>query len=125
MLPAVTGPLETRQDYFVAAQWDTPRRKGPFFITAIGRLADPAKADAAAEELRAINRRIFPLWKTSYQDEKASWGLMDLKKYLAGGFGGTARLALVAVALVWLIACVNASNPVSYTHLTLPTIYSV
>ena len=38
VLPAAIGPLETGQDYFVAAQWDTPRRKGPFFITAFGRL---------------------------------------------------------------------------------------
>src|SRR6185436_459236 len=103
-------PLETRQDYFVAAQWDTPRRKGPFFITAIARLPDPAKADAAASELRAINKRIFPVWQSSYQDAKATWGLMDLKVYLAGNFRGMARLALGAVALVWLIACVNASN---------------
>jgi putative ABC transport system permease protein len=110
VLPAVTGPLETGQDYFAAAQWDSPPRKGPFFITAIGRLPDPAKGDAAAAELRAINKRIFPVWKTSYQDEKATWGLMDLKIYLAGEFRGIARLALGAVALVWLIACVNASN---------------
>src|SRR5262245_33603994 len=35
---------------------------------------------------------------------------MDLKSYLAGQFQGIARLALGAVSLVWLIACVNASN---------------
>jgi putative ABC transport system permease protein len=110
VLPASTGPLERAQDYFVAAQWDTPRRKGPFFITAIGRLPDPAKLDGARAELRAINRRIFPIWQSSYQDAKATWGLMDLKIYLAGEFRGIARLALGAVALVWLIACVNASN---------------
>ena len=110
VLPAATGPIETGEDYFIAAQWDTPRRKGPFFITAIGRLPDPSKADAAAAEIRAINKRIFPVWKTSYQDEKATWGLMDLKVYLAGDFRAIARLALGAVALVWLIACVNASN---------------
>jgi putative ABC transport system permease protein len=110
VLPRVTGPLETGQDYFVAAQWDTPRRKGPFLIATIGRLPDPAKAEAAAAELRAINTRIFPIWKASYQDEKATWGLMDLKSSVAGQFRGIARLALGAVALVWLIACVNASN---------------
>jgi len=110
VLPVVTGPLETGQDYFVAAQWDTPRRKGPFFITAIGRLPDPARAGAAAAELRAISVRIFPIWKASYQDEKATWGLIDLKIDLARQFRGIAGLALGAVVLVWLIACVNASN---------------
>jgi predicted permease len=110
VLPASLGPLETRQEYFVAARWDTPRRKGPFFITAIGRLPDPAKADVPAAELRAINKRLFPIWQSSYQDAKASWGLMDLKKYRAGDFPKIGRLALGAVALVWLMACVNASN---------------
>ena len=110
VLPAATGPLETGQDYFVAAQWDTPRRKGPFFVTAIGRLPDSDRPGAAAAELRAINHRIFPIWRSSYQDEKATWGLMDLRVFLSGEFRGIGRLALGAVALVWLIACVNASN---------------
>src|SRR3954467_5680124 len=35
---------------------------------------------------------------------------MDLKTYIAGFFRVIARLALAAVGLVWLIACVNASN---------------
>src|SRR5262249_54807544 len=56
------------------------------------------------------NKRIFPIWKGSYQDKKATWGLMDLRLSLAGQFRGIARLALGAVVLVWLIACVNASN---------------
>jgi len=110
VLPAATGPLEAGQDFFVAAQWRTPPRKGPFFITAIGRLPDPSKGAAAAAELRAINKRIFPIWQSSYQDDRATWGLMDLKVYLAGQFRNIARLGLIAVALVWLIACVNASN---------------
>ena len=61
-------------------------------------------------ELRAINRRIFPLWRSSYQDEKASWSLMDLKTHVTGDVGMIAGLALTAVGLVWLIACTNASS---------------
>ena len=110
VLPRVTGPLEYGQDYFVAAQWPTPRRKGPFFITAIGRLPDASARGAAVVEMREITKRLFPLWQSSYQDDKATWGAMDLKTYIAGDFGSIAALALGAVALVWLIACVNASN---------------
>src|SRR4051812_38039757 len=110
VLPPGPGPLEVDQDYFVAAQWDTPRRKGPFFLTPIARLPNVSARGAAAAQLREINHRIFPLWKSSYQDEQASWGAMDLKTYLAGSFGPIAGLALAAVGLVWLIACVNASN---------------
>jgi putative ABC transport system permease protein len=110
VLPRTMGPLERGQDFFVAAQWDTPRRKGPFLITVLARLRDPSERPAAAEELRAINRRIFPLWKSSYQDDRASWGLMDLKTHVTGEVGTIAGLAIAAVGLVWLIACANASN---------------
>ena len=65
---------------------------------------------AAADELRAINRRLFPIWRSSYQDDKATWSMMDLKTHVVGDVAMTAGLALAAVALVWLIACANASN---------------
>jgi predicted permease len=110
VLPPVTGPLEFNQDYFVGAQWPAPKRKGPFFVTAIGRLPTMSALGTATAELHEINRRLFPVWKASYQDEKATWSAMDLKTYLAGDFRSLAALALAAVGLVWLIACVNASN---------------
>jgi putative ABC transport system permease protein len=110
VLPESLGPLEQGRDFFVAAQWDTPLRKGPFFIMALGRLRSDTERSAAADELRAINRRIFPLWRASYQDERASWGVMDLRAHVVGDAGASAALALTAVGLVWLIACANASN---------------
>jgi putative ABC transport system permease protein len=109
VMPPAVGPLELNQDFFIAARWDTPRRKGPFFIITLGRVSDGARGSAAAE-LKAINKRIFPLWKASYQDERATWSLVDLKASLVNDFRPIARLSLAAVALVWLIACVNASN---------------
>lgn len=109
VLPQSVGPLEQRQEFFVAAQWKPPERKGPFFITVLGRVRRGAQR-TAAEELRAINRRIFLLWKVSYQDEKATWSMMDLKSHITGDVGAISGLALAAVGLVWLIACTNASN---------------
>lgn len=110
VLPADVGPLERRQDLFLAAQFTTPERRGPFLYWVVGRVKDGIAHAAASSELRAINRRIFPIWQSSYQDEKATWSLMDLKARLAGDTTTTGVLALAAVALVWLIACVNASN---------------
>ena len=110
VLPEKLGPLERQQDFFVAGRWDTPPRKGPFFLITMGRLRPDVSREAAADELRAINRRIFPLWKVSYQDESATWGLMDLRKHVTGEVGTAAGIALGAVAVVWLIACANASN---------------
>jgi putative ABC transport system permease protein len=108
VLPDTVGPLERSRDFFVAAQFDPPRRKGPFFLLPIARVN--ASKPASTEELRAINRRLFPIWKSSYQDDKATWSLMDLQTYVAGDVSMIAGLAIVAVALVWLIACTNASN---------------
>ena len=110
VLPATLGPLEQRQEFFVPAQWDTPRRKGPFFITVLGRLRNGSERSPAAAELRVINRRIFPLWRASYQDEKASWGMLDLQEHVVGGVRVVAGLAVAAVGLMWLIACANAAN---------------
>jgi predicted permease len=110
VLPPTVGPLEQGREFFVAAQWETPRRKGPFFYIALARLREGGDRSAASEELRTINRRLFPLWRASYQDEKATWGLMDLKEHVVGEVETVAGLALAAVGLVWLIACANASN---------------
>jgi putative ABC transport system permease protein len=110
VLPSSVGPLERRQEFFVAAKWATPPRKGPFFIVVLGRLRGEAERGAAAEELRAINRRIFPLWRASYQDERATWSMMDLKAHVLGDVRTVAGVALAAVVLVWLITCSNASN---------------
>ena len=110
VLPPMVGPLERRRDFFIALQLTQPKRKGPFFYTTIARLRDPANQAAAAEELRAINRRLFPIWKSSYQDDKSTWSMEDLKVALVGNVNTIAGLSLAAVALVWLIACANASN---------------
>ena len=110
VLPRATGPLEATRDLFIAGQWDTPRRKGPFFYTAIGRLKRDVSPASASDELHAINRRLFPIWKSSYQDDKATWKMLPLKDHVVGDIGTTVGLALAAVGLVWLIACANASN---------------
>ena len=60
--------------------------------------------------LRATNARLFPIWRASYQDEKATWGLMDLKTRVVGEVGSTLVFVLAAVACVLLIACANAVN---------------
>jgi putative ABC transport system permease protein len=110
VLPPRRGPLEQGWDLFLAQQFVPPKRRGPFFYTVLARLRQDADAAAAESELRAINRRIFPIWKTSYQDDKATWSLMPLDRHLVGDRTRVAGLALTAVALVWLIACANASS---------------
>jgi predicted permease len=110
VLPPHSGPFIQSQQFFIAAQWTTPQRKGPFFIRAMGRVRADTSRAAATDELHAINRRMFPIWRVSYQDEKATWSIEDLKAFVVGDVHTTAGIALAAVALVWLIACTNASN---------------
>lgn len=110
VLPPTVGPLERRFDLFLIQQFSPPPRKGPFLYSVIARLPAGADRGLATAELRTINRALFPIWKASYQDEKATWGMEDLKISLVGNVGPLAGMALAAVALVWLIACANASN---------------
>jgi putative ABC transport system permease protein len=110
VLPQKVGPLEQRQEWFAVQQFPAPPRRGPFLFTVIARLRPGATPSAAGAELRAINKRIFPLWKSSYQDDKATWSMMDLKSHVVGDVSKVVGLALGAVALVWLIACANASS---------------
>jgi putative ABC transport system permease protein len=110
VLPKDAGPLEEGQDFFFPAEWPAPPRKGPFFLAVIGRLPKGGDRNAAVNELHGINRRIFPIWRSSYQDDRATWGMVDLKTWIVGDVRVTAGVALACVALVWLIACANASN---------------
>ena len=110
VLPDLAGPLERRQDLFVIQQFTPPPRKGPFFYSTIGRLRPGADRATAATELRTINKEMFSKWQTSYQDDRASWGMEDLKTNLVGNVSTIAGVAVGAVGLVWLIACANASN---------------
>jgi len=110
VLPPSNGPLERRFDLFLIQQFTPPLRKGPFFLSVIARLPRGAHPSAATSELRAINRGLFPMWQSSYQDDSASWNMEDLRTNLLGDVSTLAGLALTAVALVWLIACTNASN---------------
>lgn len=110
VLPRDAGPLESRVELFTAARWPTPTRKGPFFTTVLGRLRPGVSHEAARTALHATNRRLFPLWRASYQDEKSTWGVQDLKARIVGDVGTTLVFVLAAVGCLLLIACANALN---------------
>ena len=84
--------------------------QGPFFTTVLGRLRPGVSRAAALEALHATNARLFPIWQSSYQDEKATWGMQDLKARVVGDVGSTLVFVLAAVGCVLLIACANAVN---------------
>jgi predicted permease len=110
VLPRETGTLEQQREVFTALQMAAPTRKGPFGLIVLGRLKPDVDVSAAAEELQAIPRRIFPIWQSSYQDESAIWAMLDLKEAVVGDVGVTLLIVLGAVAFVLLIASTNAAN---------------
>ncbi len=110
VLPRYVGPFEQDRDFFAAVEWQHPPRRGPFFITVLARVKPSSDRAVAADELRTINQRIFPVWRDSYQDEGASWGMMDLKEVVVGDVWTTQMLALGAVLFLLLIASNNAAN---------------
>ena len=110
VLQPTSGPLEREVAVYSPARWPTPTRKGPFFATVLGRLRPGVSEAAATDTLRAVNARLFPIWRSSFQNEKATWGLMDLKTRVVGEVGTTLVFVLAAAACVLLIACANALN---------------
>ena len=110
ILPRSPGPLDESYDVFPVLQLEPPTRKGPFFLTLIGRLAPEATPAAAATELHALNRRIFPLWSSAFQDESATYGAMPLRQFVVGDVARPLLVLLTAVAFVLLIATANGTN---------------
>jgi predicted permease len=110
VLENTDGPLEQSVSVFTAAHWAPPKRKGPFSTMALARLNPGVSRGAAVEAMRATTKQLFPVWRASYQDEKATWGLQDLKTRVVGNIGSTLFMVLAAVACVLLIASANAVN---------------
>ena len=98
-------------DLFIDPAVHAAAAQGPVLLHRSSRGCGPGRDRGAAEsELRAINRRIFPIWKSSYQDDTVDVEPEDLKTTCSATVARLPALALAAVALVWLIACTNASN---------------
>jgi putative ABC transport system permease protein len=110
VLQHTPGPLEHTADVFVAQRWPEPKRKGPFMTMAIGRLRDNVSESAAIDALHATNKRLFPIWQSSYQNDKATWSIQPLRDRIVGNVATTLFFVLGAVACVLLIACANAVN---------------
>jgi putative ABC transport system permease protein len=110
VIPDDFGPLASWAEAFTTLRLEPPPRKGPFFLSAFGRLRDAADPAVAAEELRVINARIFPLWADSYQDQGTSWGMQPLGERLQGDVGGLLFVLMGSVGLLLLTATANAAN---------------
>ena len=110
VLPREVGPLEQGRELFRPLRIEPPTRKGPFFYVALGRIKGGVEREAAAEELRVINDRLFPVWQASWPRSEATWVMGDLKESVLGDVGDILFAVLGGVLLLYLIACTNAAN---------------
>ena len=110
ILPPSLGPVERPVQIVPTLRLDPPTRKGPFFLRVYGHLAPGVEPQVAAQELRTLSERLFPLWADSYQDRSASWGLMPAEVRARGGAGPLLGVLMAAVGMVLLIALTNAAN---------------
>ena len=111
VMPAAVGPARAQPGFLHRGAVGHTAPQGPVFHHhPRPRVAAPARASAAAE-LRAINKphlSALALVLPGRTGDVGPWWIS--KSHSSHDFKPIARLSLVAVALVWLIACVNASN---------------
>ncbi|HVS66814.1 MAG TPA: ABC transporter permease [Thermoanaerobaculia bacterium] len=107
---STAGPIEERYDLFTALRLEPPTRKGPFFLTLVGLLREDAEIETARTELVEINRRLFPVWQSTYQDADSTYGVEPLTETVVGSVKRPLELLLGAVLFVLLIAASNTAN---------------
>lgn len=99
-----------RADLWPVLALAEPKRRGPFFLGTVARLAPGATLEQARAELDAISTRIFPIWQQGFRDESARLSPRRLQDQVVRGVGDYLWLATGAVLLVLLIATLNAAN---------------
>lgn len=110
VMPSDFGPLARTAQVFVTLQLAPPTRKGPFFMFAVARLREGVSPEAARQQLHDITRRLYPVWASSFQDEKATWGMQPIGENLQGDSGRLIGILMGAGILVLLIATANAAG---------------
>jgi predicted permease len=97
-------------DIWPALRRITPTRRGPFGLFVIGRLRPLIRLDDAQRDLAGVSRRIFPDWRTSFQDSVARLTPYSLRETIVGRAERPLALFSAAVAMLLLIAVANVAS---------------
>ena len=89
-------------DLWRAMQLETPTRRGPYFLTGVGRLKPGVQVQQARAESLSI--------KSSFGDYNLDFNVLPVNEFLFGDVRPALVALLVAVTLVLLIAAVNVAN---------------
>ncbi|HTG94592.1 MAG TPA: ABC transporter permease [Pyrinomonadaceae bacterium] len=90
-------------DLWRAMQLEPPTRRGPYFLSGLGRL----KADVTIDQARADTRGIEPRF---HNGENFNFNVQAINDFLVGDVSAALIALLIAVTLVLLIAAVNVAN---------------
>ncbi|HSB53401.1 MAG TPA: ABC transporter permease [Gemmatimonadales bacterium] len=93
-----------------ALRLDPPTRRGPFRFRGIGRLRPGVTLADATADLSGISERIFPVWATSFRDQRARLTPYSLRRTIVGDTGRGLLLLAGAVTLVLLVAIANVAT---------------
>ena len=93
-----------------AYQPRTPTRRGPFFLVVLGKVKPGVSAAANAADLRAISKRIYPLWSQGFSDTTAHFTPVPLQAAVIGDAPKTLWMFAGAALLLLLVAITNVAN---------------
>jgi putative ABC transport system permease protein len=114
----IVGVLEAGRDELAglhAEMWPVLQlgpqpRRGPFGYRGVARLKNGVTVEEASRDLAAISDRIFPVWKSSFQDAKAKLVAVSLQDAIVGTAYRQVGLFAGAVALVLLLGIANVGT---------------
>ena len=111
----VLGPSVRRLAMTTADVWPVfrpakPTRRGPHGLSVIGRMRPGVTLGVARRDLAAVSMRIFPEWRSSFQDSTARLTPYSLRETIVGRATRPLTLFGAAVALVLLISITNVAG---------------
>ncbi|MBI4660335.1 MAG: ABC transporter permease [Verrucomicrobia bacterium] len=98
--------LQGRTQLWVAGQWPTPERRGPFFLRGLARLDKATTPEMARARMQVLARQ----WKGKELEPEEGATVLGISEFVVGEIRPALFLLFGAVTLVLLIASVNVAN---------------
>jgi predicted permease len=102
VMPANLDFPSSEIDLWRAMQLETPTRRGPYFLTGVGRLKPGVQIQQARAESLAI--------KSTLENYNLDFNVLPVNEFIFGDVRPALVALFVAVTLVLLIAAVNVAN---------------
>ena len=108
--PGVHDLAGVKTEIWPSYQPQTPRRRGPFLLTVVGRRKPGVSMQTANADLKTVARKVFPLWTKNFPDTVATYTAIPLRDAIVRDAPKTLWLFAAAAALLLLTAMTNVAN---------------